>query len=781
MMKITLRISSLLFVLFSWSATAVAQTPANDNCSNALDVVFSTSEGTAVLTNGDSRGATASANPASVCSSTFYTDDTWYKFTTPAVNPDAAVIIHVYFGDGPSTDVTAVGMAVYESCGTNETSLVCVNSYDPTDNKIELSGECMIPNHTYYVRVWSIGADATTEGTFRVGVYPVPYAPDNVLWIDKFDSNPFSRGWTTYGDCVLVPDSSANAVWDFLPNGGIQASAFTAATIIGAGSYCDGAVGVNSDFNDNGGTGVSATGSVPTSTNATGSTSVQAVYALQSPAIYMGDWNVSGITVVFNQVVRELRSDFTLSYRNKNAGDPNWSTWTDFPINQALVANASNTINRIRQFLPGANNADSIQLKLTYLAHYYFWIVDDFQIVETECNNTRVGGKVGDPPFYAIAPWAVVPNNQVYPFPVLSDIYNAGSCTQTNVNLNSTVTDSLGNVLYNENLSYGSIEADSTAQNKLFPDLVNVPAEKASYEGTYTLSQDSQDYDASDNSASYHFRVGGNAFALEDGATRSLAPAASNYTAGSPMSYVYGNYFQPVVDAEATSIEWGVNNPTAMEGLTVNVLLLQWTDTNGDEKSAASERRYISAIPYTFTGLEGDPAMITTPLENFDNPGDPVIMKAGFGYMAVIEYQAVDATSPVLFLQASEARDYSATNLAFDSAYTAGLTDRKFYASVLGLAADGNVAEIDYGVTAAGTFGFDIVPIVRINVDLGTNTVDQLPLADLVSIYPNPVSDEVQVKMEFKKPYHDVQLRLINILGQTVFRKSISSTGTSHV
>jgi len=781
-MKITLRITSLLIVLMSWSASVWAQ-PANDNCSGALNVVFSDSEATVVKTNGDSRGATASATPSSVCSTTFYTDDTWYKFTTPAVLPNGAAVIRVYFGDGPSTDVPAVGVALYASCGAAETPIVCLNAYTVEDNKIELSARCMLPNHTYTIRVWSSGADATTEGTFRVGVFNAPYPVDNVLYVDKFDSDPFSRGWTTFGECALVPDSSINAVWDYLPNGGIQASAFTPATTIPSESFCDGAVGVNSDFNDNAGTGVSASGSVPTSTDPNGATDIPATYVLQSPAIYMGDWNVAGISVVFNQIVRELRAEFTVSYRNKLTGDANWSAWTDEEINAELVANATPTNNKIRLFLPGANEADSIQFKLTYLAHYYFWIVDDFKVVETECSNTTAGGQKGTPAFFSRAPWVAIPANQVFPYPALADIHNAGACDQTNVTLNLKVEETSGNVIYDENLSYGTLAPDSIAQNKIFNELVDVPSAPptiaiSDYVGTYTLSQDLADFDSTDNSITYDFTVGGFEFALEDGSTRPIAPAASNWTAGAPQSWVYGNFFQPVADADASNIVWGVNNATEMAGLTVNVLLLQWTDTNGDEVSSSSERRYLSVVPYTFTGTEGNPAIITTPIENFNDPGVPVTMKADFGYMAVIEWQAA-VNDPLFTMLGNDSRDFSGTNLAFDSAFVNGLTDRRFYASVLGIPMDGNVAEIDYAVT--NTFGFDIVPVVRIQVDPTVNTKDPLSSINLISTYPNPVSDEIQVKMAFEKPYRDVQLRLLNYLGQQVYSKTISNTITNHI
>jgi hypothetical protein len=431
--------------------------------------------------------------------------------------------------------------------------------------------------------------------------------------------------------------------------------------------------------------------------------------------------------------------------------------------------------------LNGANSTDSIQFKLTYLAHYYFWIVDDFKIVETECTNTRVQSN-----FYAIAPFAQIPSDQVYPFGALSDIFNAGACPQSNVVLNHTVQNTgTGTIIYNQNLNYGTVEPASLEENRLFPTLINLPKTDATYRGTYTLTQDSIDFDPLDNSISFQYSVGGNVFALEDGPTRSIAVNPSIYNDGAPLSYAYGNYFRPVKDVEVDSITWGVSNSDSMINKTVTIYLLQWTDTNGDHISENGERKYIALKDYTFTGTEGNDVLINTQLDNFENPGDPIIMKGGFGYIVLVEYQAASSDDPTFFMLASDARDYSAQQLALDSAYAKGLSDFPMYFSVLGWSADGLLANIDYEVTTMALprrfFGNDIVPVVRVIVKNATNTKDELPDNNQIAVYPNPVSDEIHVKMEFTRPYRDIQMRLINNIGQTVFSKTLNSTITSHI
>ena len=783
-MKPILRISILLFALFSFVFNVLAQ-PANDNCAGAFNVAFSDDEETVILTNGDSRGATASASPAiGNCSTTSFTDDTWYTFTTPALMPDGYIVMRVYFGNGPATDVAAIGMALYESCGASEAAIQCFNSGVPEDDRIQIPAWCLLPNHSYTLRVWAFGTGAATEGTFRVGVYAEPFPPDIVLWIDRFDSNPFSRGWTTFGECAIKPDSSINAVWDFVADGSIQPGAFTDATTITSESYCNGAMAVNSDFNDSNGNGATVgQGSVPTALNANGSLSDPATYVLQTPSIFMGDWNTSGISVQFHQGLRNLNSSFSFSYRNRNTGDPDWGDWVDFTINADVIPNDPPVFNVIRQFLPGAHQADSIQLKLTYLAHYYFWMIDDFKIIATECTNTRVQSN-----FFAIAPFARIPYDQVYPFAALADIYNAGACSQSNVSLNLTIQNIATNeIVYDVDLDYGTVGPDSLAENKLFPELIDLPNVAADYRATYRLTQDSVDFNPLDNEITYLFSVGGDTFALENGFTTSIAINSALYNDDAPLSYAYGNYYRAVSDAEVDFVQWGAGNATDMAGKTVSIYLLQWTDTNNDQIAQSSERIFVANTEYTFTGTEGDNVIINSVLENFDDPELPVIMEAGLGYMVIVEYVASTSLDPQYFTLASENHNYDAQQLAMDTAVAKGLASQPAYFSVLGFSPDGIIADVDYEVKEINVtdnrifFGNNVIPVVRIVQKFKVNTKDELPVNNMISIYPNPVSDEMNVKMEFTKPYDDVKLKLINNIGQIVLTKELSSVTSNHI
>lgn len=771
-MKVTLRISSLFFGLVLWSATAWAQ-PANDDCANALEVVFADSEANAVLVDGDTRGATASTLPTTVCSGSWYTDDIWFKFRTPVDLPANGIVFKAFFNNATNpTDVSAIGMAIYESCGADETSLRCFSSDIPEDNRIELPGACIIADQEYVVRVWSTGPDATTEGTLRVGAFANANA-DASLWWETFAGGIEANGWTTEGSCA-VADSNVNAGWKYLPAGLLDGGAYIfAGAGINSPTLCDGAVGVDSDFDDTGGIEGNFGG---------GPCPAPAQHILISPEINTSEWTAVGLSLSWNQAIRQFQSTYFFSYRTKD-GDNAWSEWVDFAINSEFATNGDfDNTNVQRHFMSGAAGHDFLQIRFVYNANFYMWGIDDVKIVETEANNIRVQSN-----FYAIAPWATIPENQVYPFGALADVRNAGASDQTNVVLNHTVVNSdTQEEIYNEDLVYGTVVADSTYENRLNPVLIELPSVPGNYSGTYTLTQDQTDFDPTDNTITFNYNVGGNTFGLEDGFTRSVAVANSIYDAGAPLSFAYGNYFRPVEDAEVDRIVWGVNNPTDMVDKTVQIYLLQWTDTNGDKIAESSERRFIGFSDYTFSGTEGDNVILEATLENFDNPGDPIIMRAGFGYIAIVEYQASTADDPQFFILASEARDYGAQVLAMDTAVAQGLADQYVYSSVLGFSPDGNIANIDYEVTELDVndsrifFGHNIVPLVRVVVNT-VNTVDQLPLDNAISAYPNPAIDQVQVKLEFSKPYSDVKLRLIDNLGRVVYYKALTQTISQHI
>ena len=759
----------LLSILVAAPVLCFSQ-PINDDCLGAVEILVGDSEVNAILTAGDSRGATASDTPISVCSGSWYTDDTWYRFRTPADLPASGIVIRAYFNNTINpTDVPAIGMAIYESCDVAETPLRCFSSDVPEDNSIELPGACIQSDHEYLVRIWSTGSDATTEGTFSVGVFGNTTA-DAFLWWETFKGGIEANGWSTEGECAVL-DSNANAGWKYLPDGLLDKGAYIFA---GAGinslTLCDGAVGVDSDYDDNGGIEGNFGG---------GPCPAPGHHVLISPKIHSGNWNVEELAITWTQAIRQFQSKHYFAYRIKRS-EGEWDQWIQQEINTEYEANGDFLAMEQQRFqLQGAVGSDSLQFRFTYDDNYYLWAIDDVKIVPHDCTNSKLSS------LYAIPPFASIPWGQTYPFAAMADLFNAGNCPTTRTTLHCIVIEQNSmDTIYYDSIPFGIPGQDSFITRQLFPKLIDLGWHTGDFELIYTLSQDSTDTNPFDNSIKYQFSTGGDIFALEDGFTRSVSVANSAYHPGAPLSYAYGNYFRPKTKKCANRIIWGVNNTGDMAGKNVLVSLLEWSDLNHNQIAEPNERKRIGFNDYTFTGVEGTNAIIETTLENFESPGSSVIMEAGHGYMAMIEYQATSQDDPQLFLLASEERDFTGQQIASDSAFAHGLVEMPSYFSVLGFSPDGNISNIDYEVKELDLsdnrifFGNEIVPLVRIvSYEKGCIVGNELlPDSENVSVFPNPASESIYVRMDFTATYPSVQISLINSLGQRILSRIVNST-----
>lgn len=748
--------------------------PANDWCEGAVNVPFAADEGSATLVGGDTRGATPDTNVSNVCSGSWFADDIWFSVTLGDVVPENGLIVRSYFGD-EADDVLAVGMAIYPSCDTGAAPIQCFSSADPADDRLVLSPVCLEANATYLVRVWSGGSPTDNSGTVRVGAYGAAPSSDNILWEETFGDG--LAGWETFGTCG-DPDSNANATWKYLPNGLLDGGNFIfAGAAINSFTLCDGAVGVDSDFDDNGGTGDFGAGPCP----------APGQYFLVSPAIDISEWGVAGVSITWTQAIRQFQSTYFVSFRT---WDGVWGDWNDFAINDEFETNADFVNNDVqRLFIAGATNGDSLQIRYVYNANYYMWGIDDIRIVETEAHNMRSQSN-----FYAIAPALNVPLGQERAFYGLNDIYNAGSVAQTNVNLNLTVYDAGMNVFYNEDLSYGTIGPDSLAENVNFPTAVDYSgfAEPQTFAGMYTVTSDScqedTDFNFDDNVNRFEFhtnRTESNeqdmfTYALEDSITGSFNVAAGLYDDGAPRSWTWGNYFYfpNGSQLEVDYVEWGISNPEDIPGQSINVILFKWSDLDGNQIVQANERQIVGFASVPIAGDEGAGFRWETVLENFNAPGEAIQLEDGAEYLVMIEYNASDETG--VFLNASEFYDYGAVALSSEQAWQNGM-GTPAYMGVLGHSPDGNVQGIDYEIKEFGDdgrtyFGNDIVPAVRLFLkEVITGTNDLLDASNKVDLFPNPANREVTVQLDLADTYEQMEIQVIDVSGKIIENRALDT------
>jgi len=786
-MKVTLRSSSLIFGLFLWSFTAWAQ-PANDLCSGAIPLTIGVDEASAIRLTGDTRNTTDGAlDEIPVCSANFYRDDVWYSLTAPSDPYLHGYSIRVDYAVS-STDIVDFGIALYYSCDADPANepFYCGNNFAG-----DFINTCpLTPDQTIYIRVWSAAGDATNwadgAGTFKISAYN-RVVDDNqnftVLWGDQPGEGDFAgglNGWTAEGYVCGGGADSANALWAWTESG-LPTWLFDfnyarhVVSPIKSKTFCNGSMIFDSGLLDLGTTGNAGEGACPPDHEG----------VLISPVIDVSQFDVFGVSLIFNQSMQRWREGLHfIDYTTDGGG-----TWESIEINSDYTFLSTEPTTgkglyneQFRLRLPGVESASTLQFRFRFMGNYYWWIIDDVKLVETEANNL-----IAQENFFAIPPWATIPSDQVYPYFAENDILNNGAAPQSNVTLNHTIKDAnTGQEIYNETLNYGTIGPDSLAENKIFPTPVVIPSFPGSYDGNYTVTQDQTDFDPADNMINFTFDVGGDYFAHETGINTNIAVDKTAYDEDAPLSWGYGNIFRPVVDVEVDRIQWASANPEEMLDLPVSLYLISWVDNNGDQIAQDIERKFVGTGEYTFNGTEIANELIETHLDNFESAGNPIIMKAGFNYIALLEYVANTSADPQFFISCSDQRDFRSTVLASDSAFVKGLGDHRIYMTALEFAPDGVLANIDIEVTDVSTtdmrthFAENIVPAIRV-MKSTTKTVDQLPTADLIKVYPNPATDNISVKLEFEKPYDNVKIRLMDNLGRMVYQKELTQTVTNHI
>lgn len=754
----------LLLSGFVMTAGMLIAQPINDNCAGALPMNYADTEGAVVLVSGDTRGATLDATLPN-CSVSWTDDDVYFVLTTPADLPDDGIVVRTYFGTETDDVAESTGISFYGSCTAGSPLLGCVNSALPEDAHLEIASGCLEPNTMYYVRVWSTGVGADFSGTFRVGAYAF-VNNDVILWEEDFSEG--LNGWTTFGTCGGNPDSSINAIWHYYANGVIDSGAYSnpGVGVLGP-TVCNGAVGVDSDYDDNrGNDGAFGTGPCPAGDNGS-------QYVLVSPAIDHSEWGVAGLSITWTQGLREFLSTYFVGYRNFSEGV--WGDWRNVEVNQEFPQNSAHFNNDVqRVFLGGSQEGDSLQIRFVYNGNYYYWGIDDVKLVQAEANNLRI-----DDQFVTVQLPIQGVAGQGIPWTPQVDFKNVGAVTQTNVTLNARVMDPGGAVIYDESVNFGEVPADSSLVNDV--STIPVPFDIAAvgvgtYTITYTVTSDSStldtDFDPADNVFTYEAFVDPDIFAYERGATRFIVGAAGNWNEGAPHSFIFGNYFHTPLGSWRIFTEgtFGLANLNALEGVEISFVLFKWTSGLDDEICQATERQLLGFAVYTpgpgAGGTDGD-SLVTLPFENLQGSG-PIVLEDMSSYILAIQWDSPGDNGDLEVL-ASDAVDYGQTIQQL------GALGTPHFGGMLAVPDDGINDGIDINTVTYNDGGSarSIVPVVRMHTELVDAIKDPLPLENIVKLYPNPAQDVITLELELERAFDRVDIQIVNLEGKVISEKTL--------
>ena len=488
---------------------------------------------------------------------------------------------------------------------------------------------------------------------------------------------------------------------------------------------------------------------------------------LWSPVIDASGWDVDGISVKFYQDFRQFGSTYAVGWSTDGG-----STWQRKAINFDVATNAgASRVERV--FLPGAAGSSQLQFRFEYAANYYYWAIDDVELVETPAHDMSVN------PFIAIPNNAQTPISQLEPIRFLADIQNRGAFDQNEVNLNLTIIrDSDSEEVYNEDLNYGTVAADSTAENVPFNGTFMPPAVPGTYTGTYTLTTDSADpdFNLDDNSRSFNFELTENIFSKETGANTGIGINPAIWDDGAPRSFAMGNYYH-VVNANdpitgnpfvVNNITFGIDNPEEVIGQSLTIWIYKWIDENTDAVAQESEIQPKGFNIYVVTGDEVSQGEIVYPILDFLDNTEGITLEDNSDYLAMIQYTAPNNTVD-LRLAGSTQYDYSAHRFMYrptTAAEAPGLgVDEPRYTLVFGNPANGDFSSgVEYDMNS---FGGNTVPMVRLELTSNVN-VKYLSEDNIVKVFPNPTSEMIQLEIGLTDFTKDAIIRISDINGREV-------------
>ena len=526
------------------------------------------------------------------------------------------------------------------------------------------------------------------------------------------------------GDWEIGPGMPEGAVWQWSNDGQANDGDVVGTTVtslfwgtrgpIQSPSVANGCAMYNSDIYDGGGTGVGQ-GMFPGTHSGT----------LTSPSIDCSAYPF--VSLKMNQYARANASAISTILEVSNDGG---MTWTPFVINEAVVGNGSTTPDDVLlvDITEVAGSQADVKLRFTWNGRYYFWLIDDVQLIVTPANNLALGDFFYPPSSYATPASQIATDTMGFS----SDLSNLGREAQTNVVLKATVTDNEDNILYQDSvlideLAVGVKDSTFDIESLFVPDMLAAGQDYLITYEVYSLDN-LDDFDPSDNSASEEFLITEGLFAKDDGS------GIGGIRPGSGGDYKFGNFYQispasPNVNATNLIFAAGKNSadgPIAGEQVTLLIykvndnVLPDWSNFND---AADDDLTLVGFQTYTFPDDYTNYGDATVEMFNLD--AEPLVpLDAGGRYFAVVSYEG---GANVIFAGSDDDINYfQISTIVYTSAWF------------------------------LGGFGEDEAAVVRMEITLPVDTDEKLLPETSLAVSPNPTTDQLNVTLDLDAPQEAV-------------------------
>lgn len=422
--------------------------------------------------------------------------------------------------------------------------------------------------------------------------------------------------------------------------------------------------------------------------------------------------NETNVAVEFESYYRNFQGAAYFEVSNDNG-----TSWETFQVHSSLPSNENTTNPQVVSINISnvAANEISVLFRFRYdSADDYAWMVDDLAFVVGYDDNLVLDNVYLSAGVDALD-YYQVPVDQIQGFTFGADIDNIGVNNQTNTVLNIKVNDGTSDI-YDENstgITVGAFNSDSLDVQTMF-----TPPGIGDYTVTYDVSSDSTDQDIASNSIVLEpIIVGGNVYARDNGIPR----GSVGYFGTDPVPSRMGQYFHFVNDFTITEVQMGISgNSEAGESVYAEIRVLNPDGTSFDFVAGSD--------PYDLQASElGE--IISVPLL-----GDGYEVEAG----ALVEVLAGHFGSP----------------------------DVRFLSAQTGV---GAVVYDDQDQRFAQNSLFMVRPVsgVASTEEVSSNMFG-------VSIYPNPVQDEMTMKYKITNT-SDVQVQITDVSGKEINTISYNS------
>ena len=589
------------------------------------------------------------------------------------------------------------------------------------------------------------------------GVYFFAYC---IIWLPVFLTAQSSIIWggpdnpnsTFDGGLNDWTDDSGDslAVWVWDEEGAADQGAYTTITDIQSATPENGAAVFDSDFYDNAGIPMNFCGALGTPVIGC----APQLGVLTSPIIDLSDTDGGQLAVRFHQYYRNFMSTCSIAYSNDGG-----TTWIDtIVVNTEIGLNESTPADDVQLIeLPGAGGTDQFRFRFIFDANYYFWIIDDVQIVGSQASDLEITD------YFYPASYAVTPMSQIAidTFDFKATIYNHSIVPATDVMLTAEVrnidTDP-ATVLHSQTVDLetlapnDSLVAGFDLFDSYIPDL-----EVGIYDVRYSVTSSNGNELSPDNN------VAGNTFAVSDhryamsinGSTTFSRPSMTqNYLAANLYRTAAYNDFSNTYVATQVLFEAAVltseidSIPDTELPVYLFKVLPGWNETLDpvDPLEVHPHLTPLAIVEMPFSVADADTTYIVDLIDLNGNVG--VVLEPNSTYMVGVQYYGMDK----LILQGANLK-------------------RKFPSMP-------SLIWFDL-IEQWGRFSPKHGLTIELNIEQGSNTKNLLPESTF-AVLPNPTSDLITATIKLENASR-ATVRVFDMMGRVIETRNFANLTSEQV